>query len=339
VQFLVSYSSEEDLGGGPSRFASFVIGKKPVQKPIAKPYGLALRDGALYVCDAGASSIDILDLRARQMRYFTPSGDGELVTPVNIAVDFDGTRYIADSARGQVLVFGPDDAYRGALGEKAQQKGRAHGAGPAESDTAEAAGTAGGMRPTDVLIQGDRLYVADLRNHCARVYDKTTWKEVFTIPRDPAGADSVSRLYAPTNLAMDEQGRLYASDLGAFRVQQYDTDGRFLRSFGAGAGDRPGEFARPKGIAVDREGRLYVVDAASQVVQVFDAEGRLLMYFGEQQGDAPGLDLPAKVAIDYDHLDFFRQYADPSFEVEHLILVSSQYGDRKLNVFGFGHRR
>jgi hypothetical protein len=80
------------------------------------------------------------------------------------------------------------------------------------------------------------------------------------------------------------------------------------------------------------------VDAATQVVQIFDAEGRLLLFFGEPQGKAPGLDLPAKVAIDYDHAELFAKYAAPGFKVEYLVLVTNQYGDRKLSVFGFGHK-
>jgi DNA-binding beta-propeller fold protein YncE len=161
---------------------------------------------------------------------------------------------------------------------------------------------------------------------------------LFTIPADPAAEEPQARLYAPVNLAVDAQRRLYVTDIGAFRVQQYDPDGKYLRTIGR-LGDSPGEFARPKGIAVDREGRVYVVDAASQVVQIFDAEGKLLLFFGEPEGSEAGLNLPAKVAVDYDHVGLFQGYAAPDFQVEYLVIVTNQYGDRKVSVFGFGGRK
>jgi DNA-binding beta-propeller fold protein YncE len=101
-------------------------------------------------------------------------------------------------------------------------------------------------------------------------------------------------------------------------------------------GDELGNFSRPKGIALDHEGRLYVGDAAFENVQVFDNDGRLLLFFGQPGGRGEGLNLPAGVTIDYANVDVFKQYADPRFKVEYLILVASQFGPNKVDVFGFG---
>jgi DNA-binding beta-propeller fold protein YncE len=297
-----------------------------------------LRDGKLYVCDTGSSAVEILDLKKKEFRYFTPLREGSLRTPVNIAVDHDGTRYVADTGRGQVVIFAADDRYLGAIGEKVVRATKAHSKAPvpaAEPSTEEKVDE---MKPTDVAIAGDRLYVSDLKNNRVRVYDKATRKLLFTIPADPAAEDPQARLYAPVNLAVDAQRRLYVTDIGAFRVQQYGPDGKYLRTIGR-LGDSPGEFARPKGVAVDREGRVYVVDAAAQLVQIFDAEGKLLLFFGEPEGSPVGLNLPAKVAIDYDHVGLFQEYAAPDFQVEYLVIVTNQYGDRKVSVFGFGSKK
>lgn len=333
LQFLVSYSTSADVEIGPSKFAAFVTGQTVSSNLIFKPYGLALSRGALYVCDTIVSAIQILDLEKHKARVFLPQGEGKLRTPINIAIDQDGTRYIADTGRNQVLMFSADEKYLGAIGQArsatAPTTARSlagHGRAPVQTTD---------IKPTDVAIRGDRLYVADMDGHCVRVYDKTNRQPMFTIPAGPTNQQN--RLFAPTNLAIDTQGRIYVSDIGAFRVQQYDAEGKFLRSLGQ-VGDRPGEFARPKGVAVDREGRLYVVDAAAQVIQIFDAEGKLLMYFGEPGSSATPLDLPAKVIIDYDHVALFQKYAAPGFELEYLVVVSNQYGDRKVSVYGFGHK-
>jgi len=181
------------------------------------------------------------------------------------------------------------------------------------------------------------VYVCNRRGSSVRVYDKARRELLFSIPRNPA--DEKSLLLSPTNIAIDREGRLYVSDTGAFLIQIYDADGAHLRTIGE-QGLSPGNFALPKGIAVDREGRVYVVDAATQVIQIFDAEGRILMYFGNPKVDGPGgTDLPAGIAVDYDHLKYFQKYASPDFKVEYLIFITNQYGNHKISVYGFGRKK
>jgi hypothetical protein len=87
---------------------------------------------------------------------------------------------------------------------------------------------------------------------------------------------------------------------------------------------------------MDRSGRMYVGDAAFQNVQIFDSQGRVLMAFGQPGDNLPGLNLPAGIAVDYDSVALFRNLADPKFNIEHLILVVSQFGPNQVDVFGFG---
>lgn len=311
LQFLASYASSLDVTGGKADFASFVTGQAASKDPIIKPYGLAIRDGKIYVADTMASALEVLDVAKHHFEYFVPDGEGRLPLPVNLVFDTDGTRYVADTGRHQVVVFDPQGKPTGALGAKDE------------------------MQPCDVLLQGDRLYVADLKGHCVRIFDKGTRKQVGQVPAD--AKDEAAKLFNPTNLAMDSQGRLYVADTGAFQVKVYDPAGKFLRNVGT-QGIGLGEFALPKGIALDRADRLYVVDAATQVIQIFDPEGKLLMFFGEPKESPVGLALPAKVIVDYDNVKFFQSYAAPGFTLEYLVLVTNQVGDRKVAVFGFGHR-
>ena len=125
------------------------------------------------------------------------------------------------------------------------------------------------------------------------------------------------------------------SDIGGFAVKVYDPDGKYLRTIGQ-HGLAPGAFARPKGVAVDHDGLAYVVDAATQVVQIFDTEGRLLLYFGQPGASTRGeLTLPAVVKVDYDNVGLFQKYVAPGHQCEYLILVTSQFGSQKVNVYGF----
>jgi len=161
---------------------------------------------------------------------------------------------------------------------------------------------------------------------------------LFDIPRPEDATNQLHALFTPTNLALDSKGRLYVSDSGAFHVQLYDKDGTFLRSVG-GIGDSTGQFARVKGVAVDRDDRLYAVDALSQVTQVFDDQGRLLTWFAQPGSAGLVQNLPSKVVVDYDDVDFFQSYAAPNFKVEHLVIVINQIGPNKVSIFGFGHKK
>jgi DNA-binding beta-propeller fold protein YncE len=308
-QYLTSFSSLQDVEEQ-SAFNRFVVGQKQDVK-LDKPYGLAIHDWKIYVCDTN-STVIIFDLRNKTFAPMKGAvGPGKLIQPTNIFIEKDGTKYVADPLRGQIVAFDRDDGYLRAYGEP------------------------GGWRPVDVVAYEDKLYVADIANGLIKVFDKQTGEVLKTLG---GGGDPSERLDRPTNLALDAQGYLYVTDLGRFQVVKLDRDGHFKTAFGS-LGDGPGHFARPKGISLDREGHLYVVDAAFSNVQIFNPEGRILMFFGGS-GDQPGnFILPAKVAIDYDNVSYFQQFAQPDFQIDYLVLVTSQFGPRLVNVLASGRER
>lgn len=312
IQFLTSFSSEQELQGNRT-LTDFIVGKEKYARPIVKPYGIATAPGQILVCDTVPATVEVVDIGRRRMRYFKPVGDGTLGTPINIAVDRDGTRYITDTKRGQLLIY-KEDAYLGGIGLRDE------------------------MKPTGVAVTKERIYVADMKNHCVRVYDKAKRELLFTFPK--AGeTNENARLFAPTNLAIDPKGNVYVSDTGGFAVNSYDAEGNYIRTFGE-QGLSPGKFSLPKGVAVDRDGRVYVVDANTQVIQLFDAEGRVLMYFGDPgQTSGGATSMPAGIAIDYENVRTYQSLAAPGFKLEYLILITNQTGGRKVSVFGFGRKK
>jgi len=309
IQFLTTFSSEADLGRGHS-FADYITGDEKPTDPLVKPYGLAMHDGKIFVCDTVGGNIEVFDLKKRRASYFAPLGEGKFGLPINITIDADGTRYVSDTGRAQVLIFNAEGVFLEAMGRK------------------------GEMKPSDVAISADRLYITDLLNHCVKVFSKNGHKLLFSIPADDKAPQG--KLLSPTNLALDQQnGRLLVSDTGGNTVKIYDLDGKYLSSIGH-AGVAPGMFARPKGVAVDRQGITYVVDAATQVVQLFDMQGRLLLYFAQAGASAQGdVVLPAVVKVDYDNVSYFQKYVAPGRQCDYLIFVTSQFGGQKVSVYGF----
>lgn len=310
IQFLTSFTSEKDLLAEVSAFDTFVIGEK-MDVRLDKPYGVALYEGKIYVCDTN-ETVMVFDLNKKTLERFAGAqGLGRLIQPINITVDQDGNKYVADTGRGQVVIFGRDDQYRTAIGKF------------------------GTWRPVDAAVFGDLLYVADIKNGLIKVFDKTSGAEVKEFGKKGKPEEN---LYMPTNIAFDQEGNLYITDTGRFKIFRYDRDGHLLRTLG-GLGSASGQFARPKGIATDRNNRVYVVDAAFANVQVFDPSGQLLLFFSKQGYGRGDLYLPAQVVVDYDHIRFFEKYAEPDFAIEALIVVTSQFDRRLVNVFGLGKLR
>lgn len=308
IQHLATFAGARDLGAPKSALADFVLGEEKKGQELVRPYGTALHDGKIYVADSRAPGLAIFDLVAKKFSVESGSGTGRMQRPTNVTIDADGTRYVTDLGRNQVLVYDRAGRFLAAFGEKDE------------------------FKPVDVAIAGDRLYVVDIEHHEVRTLDKRSGKLLFKLGGEGSGG---GRLHQPTNLAVGPEGDIYVVETGSFRVSRFTPDGKFLRSYGE-AGQAPGQFARPKGIALDRAGRMYVSDAAFQNVQIFDNSGRVLMAFGQPVSGSQGLNLPAGVAINYDDVALFRGYADAGFAIEYLILVVSQFGPNQVDVFGFG---
>ncbi len=308
LQFLTGFSTEKDFqGAGKKSFMEYVTGEEAANKGIGKPYGAAAYGKKLYVCDTDAGAVLVADLQQKRIGVLETGGEGALSSPLNITFDADGSYYIADAGREQVILFDKDGNYAATLGKT------------------------GEMEPRDVAVSQTRIYVADIQKRNVRVYDKATRNLLFEIPRDQDKTNLDHSLFLPINLALDSNGNVYVSDTTGCRVQVYDAEGRYLRTVGS-IGDAPGQFARVKGLAVDRENRLYAVDAMSGVTQIFNDKGQLLTWFGDPQFQS----LPAKVLVDYDDVSLFQSYAAPHFKVEYLVIVINQVGSHKVSVYGFG---
>jgi hypothetical protein len=156
LQYLTSFSGLKDVEKQ-SSFNKFVVGEKQNLR-LDKPYGVAIYDGKIYVCDTNQTVV-ILDLKRKAYSALPDAlkGPGKLSQPVNISIDPDGTKYVSDPERGQVVVFDKNDAY------------------------IKAYGIPGDWRPVDAVSFGDRLYVADISKGLIKVFSKASGEIVKTI--------------------------------------------------------------------------------------------------------------------------------------------------------------
>ena len=310
LQFLTAISTEGDLSGNKSGLDDFILGGREADKTMGRPYAVHAGNGMIYLTDRVSNDILQVNLQNSTIRPLRAGGRGALQVPSGIWVAEDGSKFIADLKRGQVVVFDQANRFLTALGDATVLE-----------------------RPVDVAVYGNRVYVCDMMKHQVVVFDRISGTQLLVIGKPGVKEGEFNR---PTHLTVDRQGNLYVNDAFNFRVQKFSPDGKFLMKFGM-PGNSLGSLARPKGVVTDHDGNLYVVDAAFENVQIFNPEGKLLLFFGGGTGDLPGsLYLPAGIALDYQNVRYFQKYADPRFRLKYLIYVSNLLGANKLNVYGFG---
>jgi len=306
IQFLTRISSSRDVTGNRNSFSKFIFGE-PEDIKIIKPYGIAVSKGKILICDTFIHGLVIINMEKNEFEQFIPTGKGELKVPINCFVDSKGYRYIADSERKQVVIFDENGNYINSIGE------------------------AENFKPTDVFVENDKIYIANLAGHQVHVYaNDSAYTLLNTFPE--VNKSDPGSLFSPTNLFVTGN-KVYVTDFGDFKIKTYTQEGEFLSSIGS-YGQGIGQFIRPKGIAVDRDSNLYVVDAGFENTQIFNKEGNLLMFFGGNY-KAPGdMWLPAKVTLDYDNLKYLEKYVDPEYNLKYLVFVTNQFGPDKITIYG-----
>lgn len=307
LQFLKKISNSGDVIGKERWFKRFILGSDEV-KHIGKPYGVTVHNKKIYICDTFKRGLDIIDLEKNSFSEFIPSGQGALKLPLNCFVDDKGYLFVADADRKQIVVYTPELDYFYSFGDLEN------------------------FKPTDVFIADNKIWVVNILGHQVHVYNNDhSFSLVKKFPSPQK--DSTGYLFSPTNMFISDS-IAYVTDFGDFKIKRYTHDGVFIDAVGT-YGENLGQFTRPKGIAVDKQSNLYVVDAGFENTQIFDKDGKLLMFFGGNYKGPGDLWLPAKVTIDYEHTKYFEQYVDKGFKLIYLILVTSQFGPDKLNVYGY----
>lgn len=274
------------------KFKRIATGQIAGGSALQKPYGLAARNGILYVGDTQNRRVLVFDARGNRYFEIGTKGPGALAKPLGMAIDKKGNLYVVDGTAKRVVIYDQEGKFIGAVGGREKLK-----------------------RPTGVAVNddGSRIYVVDTGGIDTQKHQVTVFNPegevLFTFGKR---GTKPGEFNLPLNAAMGPNGILYVVDGGNFRIQAFDGDGQFQFTFGS-IGKRSGQFARPKGITVSREGNIFVSDAAFGNVQVFNSKGQLLMWIGNRSTtNGPGnYLLPSGVAVD--QIDGRLYFADQFF--------------------------
>lgn len=84
--------------------------------------------------------------------------------------------------------------------------------------------------------------------------------------------------YQPRDVALDTDQNIYVLDAGNYRIQKFDTNGKYLATFGR-KGQGPSEFENPVSLELDNEGFMYIADREKNRVIVLNKEGKEIRRF------------------------------------------------------------
>ena len=245
---------------------------------LVRPYGVGVdSQGKIYIADEKVLAVFIYNPEDGKVEMIKNGQHARFKLITGLTLDDADTLFVSDSMLNHVLVFDKQHKVQASISQ--------------------------GMKsPAGLAVDNENrfLYVADSDLDQVLVYDADPpYNLLRTIgkPGTKHEATTPGDFSRPTNVAVDKDGNLYVSDTFNDRVEIFDADGAFVRTFGK-AGDGPGYFARPKGIAIDADGHVWVADAVQDRVQVFTPEGQLLIWMGGH-GLLPGqFNTVAGVTID-----------------------------------------
>ena len=154
---------------------------------IRRPLGLDVLEGRTVVANERAANLAL---------YAPAAGDAELAfvgegagleRPVDVAFGADGSFYVADSARHEVVHLGPDGAVRRAWGSFGSYPGQF-------------------VHPSGIDAFAGRVYVADRENHRVQVFDEKgaqlySWGIHALKPHEGRG-----RIHYPNDVAIAPSG-------------------------------------------------------------------------------------------------------------------------------------
>lgn len=255
----------ERMAGGEATGSTKQVKHKTVFV-LDNPYGMVVdKAGHLYVADGKVGAVFIFNTETKECDLIKSGNGVRFGLIVGLAIDDDDTLFVSDVVFHRVLVYDAQHHFVTSFNE----------------GMAEPSGMA-------LDIENRQLYVVDTAADQVLVYDADSHKLLRRIGTGGKAhrLTSPGDFAMPTNAVVDKDGNLYVTDTWNNRVEVFDADGQFIRSFGK-SGDGPGRFARPKGIAIDSDGHIWVADAVQDTVQAFTPEGRLLLRIG-RHGNLPG---------------------------------------------------
>lgn len=188
----------------------------------------------------------------------TGAGYGQFKTASGIAVDSKGRVIVVDTYNNRVQIFNSEGIFKMQIGVT--------GSGGCTNTQLNS--------PRSVAVdKSDNIYVADADSNRVMVFKANdgSFLKVIGQPNATTCFAAGSQASGTHAVAVDQNGNVYVSDNGTFKIHVFDANGTVtpIKSLGGGFGSGVGQFHVLESIAIDDDGTIYVTDPQSQRVQAY----------------------------------------------------------------------
>ncbi len=197
-----------------------------------------------------------------------------LALPSDVALYKDRV-YVVDSGNNRIMVFDRKGNFKFVFASAGSGDGQLLG-------------------PLGIDVDGSgNVYVADRNNYRIQVYDRSgKYIRQFPVVEKGVKIKPVDVLIYP------KSHRLYVTGNSNHKVMAFNTDGKFLMSWG-GYSVKEGEFRYPATMALTIDKKIAVTDVLNSRVQVFNNDGSYLVSVGNWGVLQGQLVRPKGVTIDH----------------------------------------
>ncbi len=226
-----------------------------------QPVGVTIgQSNAIIACDIHKNVVKVIAASGRLLDTIGSEGreKGQFRRPSAVAVDSEGTIFIADNGNSRIQKFSS-----GTFSSRFWQKTKS-------SEMGDLWGIA-------VSADGKIVYASDWQSHCIHAFDQHG-KHINCLGTD--------FLQLPVGIAINTFGNLLVADREHHCVWVLSARGQVLKQIG-NRGKGAGQLSKPHGIAVHPDGFVLVSESGNSRVSIFSQIGEFIACFGDH-GTAPG---------------------------------------------------
>ena len=234
--------------------------------------------GNMFVCDFGAHRIRKVVLATHAVTTVAGSGTASFADGAGTAASFNNPHGIACDVNGNAYVSdGGNNCIRKIVLSSATVTTLAGSAAPSATN---GVGTAAGFnRPSNVVVSGALLFVAEWNSHLVRQIVIATQTVTTLAGSGTSGSANGVGVAAQFNgahgLAVDSRGNLFVGDIGSNLIRKIviatqtvtTVAGTGAASWADGFGTNAA-FSNPIGLAVDSRGNVFVAESGNHRVRV-----------------------------------------------------------------------
>lgn len=254
-------------------------------KPLSSPVRIAAGNNSLlYVSDYIKKRVVIYKVNKFNLRAKKQIDIGGF--PLGLAVFNDKFIFVGNSSRNQIQVYRENGKFAYKFLVRAK-------------------------KPNDIAVSKMKfVYVVASDEDLIKVYG-LYGKFKFSF----GGTGSANGEFNfPSGIAINDiNNEVIISDFMNKRVQVFDLDGNWIRSFGGGM--FMSTVDRPQGISIDKNRNYHIVDAQQACIHVFNEQGTRITSYGQYGMDAGQLRTPLDIVIGKDGSAFVTSNLNRRIEI------------------------